>query len=369
MTRVLTFVVRDLRADRRRSVTHIGAIVPIVAAYLILIAIAGGLRGEAESVQAQDIVLLSPNALDPASGRLDPSVLDLARDVGGEDIITATPMIFRPIRMADRVVQLRAAPFDTWQTVHDLTLLSGSWPDAPDEVAITEGIAIATDWTVGTRAEIFGTQFEVSALVRAPGTKFASVWMTFDRADRLFEGQSGFQMVVVEPAPGADVQDLRDRLDAVSGSEFSVYFEADLAERQSARQGAANNLATVATLIGIAALAFGGFNLSALALAERTRDLGIARAVGFTRSALRTVAVARSTILAAVGFVLGGLAALAALSLTTATTLRSFVFEPSISGASWLTGATITIVLSAAGAWIAFDRTSRVAVRDLLDVS
>ena len=168
---------RDLTADRTRTVLHVAAIAPIVAAYLILISIAAGLRGQALPLEMQSIVLLSPNALDPASGRLDPTVLDLAAEVGGTDVASVTPMIFRPIRMEDRIVQLRAAPMETWQTVHGLTLLDGSWPAQRDEIAITEGVAIAAEWEVGTRAGIFGTTFTVSALVRAPGTKFASVWM------------------------------------------------------------------------------------------------------------------------------------------------------------------------------------------------
>lgn len=368
MRGLLRFVTVDIAVDWRRSLTHVAGIAPIVAAYLILIAIAGGLRGEAQSVEAQDLVLLSPNALDPASGRLDPDVLDLAADVGGDDIESATPMIFRPIRMDDRIVQLRAAPFDTWQDTHDLSLLAGEWPSGPDEVAITEGIAIATGWGVGTRAEIFGTEFDVSALVRASGTKFASVWMPFDRADRLFEGQSGFQMVTVEPARGADIAGLHARLEAASQGRFSVYLEGDLRDEQSARRQAASNLALVSTVVGIAALIFGGFNLAATALAERSRDVGIARTIGFGSSAIASVAVLRSAILAAGGFVLGALAALVALEFTTATTLRSFVFEASIPLDAWIVGATITVIVSTAGSWFAFDRAARSPVRHLVGV-
>jgi len=364
---VLRIAIRDMTVDWRRSLTHIAAIVPIVAAFLILHAVAGGLREEAIAVEAQNIVLLSPNALDPAAGRLDPAVLDFVTDVGGSDVASATPMIFRPIRMGDRIVQLRAAPRSTWETIHGLTLLSGSWPVDLDEIVITEGIAIATDWAVGTEAEIFGTTFTVSALVRAPGTKFASVWMDFERANTLFEGQSGFQMVTVEPADGADPVDLLRRLDEVSGSEYSVYFESDLAEQQSARKGAAENLAFIATVIGIAALAFGGFNLAAIALAERHRDLGIARSIGFSRAAVGGLAVVRAAVLAAIGFVIGSILAVLALGASPATTVRSFVFQANIPLGVWIMGAAITIGVSSIGTLVAFRTTTRRPVRALLE--
>lgn len=358
---------RDLLADRARSVMHIAAIAPIVAAYLILIAISAGLRGQVLPLEMQSIVLLSPNALDPASGRLDPSVLDLAAEVGGTDVASVTPMIFRPTRMDDRIVQLRAAPIETWQTVHGLTLLDGSWPVRHDDIAITEGIAIAAGWEVGTRAEIFGTTFAVSALVRAPGTKFASVWMPFTRADELFEGQSGFQMVTVVPAAGADMRGLRDRLSAASGGRFSVYFESDLAAEQTARRGAAENLAAVSTVIGIAALVFDGFNLAALTLVERRRDVGIARSLGFPRGAVAGVALTRAALLTAAGFAVGAASALAVLQATAATTVRSFVFVPSLPAASWALGVGIAAATAIAGTWLALRAPSSIPVHLLLE--
>jgi hypothetical protein len=358
---------RDLSSDRVRSALHVAAIAPIVAAYLILIAIAGGLRDQAVPAEAQRIVLVSPNALDPASGRLDPSVLELVPAVGGPDVAAVSPMIFRPIRMDDRVVQLRAAPIETWESVHDLTLLAGHWPHDRDEVAITEGVAIAAGWTVGTEAEIFGTTFTVSALVRAPGTKFASVWMPFARADELFEGMSGFQMVTVVPSPGSDVAALRDRLEAASGGAFAAYFESDLVAEQGARGAAADNLAAVSTLIGIAALAFGGFNLAALTLVERRRDVGIARALGFAPGAVTGLALTRAAILALAGFIVGAGAAIAVLDTAAATTIRSFVFVPSLPATAWLLGVGITGATALAGTWLALRRAASAPAHLLLE--
>lgn len=357
----------DLSADRARSLLHVAAIAPIVAAYLILIAIAGGLREDTVPLEQQNLVILSPNALDPASGRLDPSVLDLAATVGGAEVTSITPMIFRPIRMDDRVVQLRAAPFETWDSVHGLTLLGGLWPGDGDEVAITEGIAIAHGWGVGTRVEIFGTEFTVSALVRAPGTKFASVWMRYDRADTLFAGQSGFQMVTVVPVPGADVTELRQRLDDAGAGRFSVYFESYLIAEQGARQGAADNLAAVSTVIGIAALVFGGFNLAAVALAERRTDLGIARSIGFPRSGVGAFASLRAVLLSAAGFAIGALLAIAVLEAAASTTVRSFVFTPDLPPSAWVLGASLTVGTAMAGTAVAVRFAAATPVRELME--
>ena len=61
---------RDLVADRIRSVLHIAAVAPIVAAYLILIAISSGLREHTPPLETQSIVLVSPTPSTPAAGGL-----------------------------------------------------------------------------------------------------------------------------------------------------------------------------------------------------------------------------------------------------------------------------------------------------------
>jgi ABC-type antimicrobial peptide transport system permease subunit len=177
--------------------------------------------------------------------------------------------------------------------------------------------------------------------------------MRFDRADSLFEGMSGFQMVTIVPNPGADVGALRQRLEAVAGGGYAVYFEADLISEQGARQDASENLAAVSTVIGIAALAFGGFNLAALTLLERRRDVGIARALGFARGAVAGLALVRAAMLAVAGFALGAAAALVVLESAAATTVRSFVFDPSLPAAAWVLGASLTIITALAGTWLA----------------
>lgn len=359
----------DLSADRARSLLQVAAVAPIVAAFLILVSIAAGLRVDDLPPADQRLVVLSPNALDPASGRLEPEILDLIEAAGGDAVAAATPMIFRPMRVGDRVLQLRAAPFETWETVHGLTLLAGSWPADGDEVAITEGIAIATGWTVGSGVEIFGTEFAITGLVRAAGTKFASVWMRFDRADDLFEGRSGFQMVTVVPAAGADIGDLGTRLEEAMAGRYSVYLETDLAAQTGAREDAADALAAVSTLIGIAALAFGGFNLSAITLSERRQDVGIARSIGFGTPALVSLAVVRSALLATGGFAAGS--SLAAIVLATAepTTVRSFVFTPELGPASWLLGLAITVLATVAGTGAAIRAAANTPIHDLVSPS
>jgi putative ABC transport system permease protein len=365
---LLRFLARDLTADWRRGLLTVLAIAPIATAFLIVMGISTGLRGPEIPLSRQNVLVVSANALDTASGRLDPAVLDLARATAGEDAASVGPMIFRPIKAGDTIVQLRAAPLADWTEVHGLALLNGRLP-APgaDEMAVTEGIAAATGWAPGDRVEIFGTEFAVTGSLRAPGTKFASVWMDFDRADRLFEGAAGYQIVAVRPAPGTDPVELRNRLAAAAPPAVAVYFESAIENEQAARSATAGRLSQVAAGIAVAALAFAAFNLTALTLAERRRDLGIARALGFAPGALSTAVVVRSVLLAAAGYALGAAAAAAITVARPEVSVRSFVVDVSPTAASWITGAVLAIGVSAAGAWVPARSAGRRPIRSLLE--
>lgn len=347
----LAAALRDVAADRRRSIVTVLAVAPIVTAYLILMGVADGLRIGQAAAETTNVLLIAPGTLDPGASRLDPEVLDLARTVAGPDAASVGPVIFRPMRVGDRVLQLRGAPLDDWVAVHGLELLRGSLPgpDA-DEIAVTEGVSVVTGWQPGDEVEIYGTSFTITGLVRASGTKYASVWMSYRRADRLFESATGFQMVAVRPTPGADPEEVRTRLAAVAEGRFEAFHEVDLAGAQSARATPAADIAAVATLIGVAALAFTTFNLTALALAERRRDLGIARSLGFSARALGAVVALRSVVLAAAGYLAGGAAAAAVTGATPATTMRSLAFDVAVPMSAWGIGAALCIVVPALSA-------------------
>ena len=364
---LLRLALRDVLVDGRRSLLSIAALAPIVAAFLIQTGVASGLDDEQIAPDAQNILLVSSDALDPSAGKLDPSVLDVPATVGGVDVAAAGPVIFRAIRVDDVVVQLRAAPLDQWDRVHGLEVVDGECPvQDTDEIAVTEGISIATGWSRGDRVEIFGSTFEIVAVVRAPGTKFASVWMDFDRADRLFEGLTGFQMVTVRTASGVDSDDLVRRFEVAADGRYVVYYESVLSDEQSARGSAAVEISLMAVLIGGAALGFGTFNLVALSLAERRRDFAIARTIGMSRAALASFVVVRSLVVAGAAFVCGGVGAWLVMLTSETTTLRSVVFEVAIPARGWLLGAALTLLVTAIAAAAAAVSAGRQRIRDML---
>ncbi len=364
---LIRLVLADIRAGRLRSLVAAAAITPIVFAHLVLVAVAGSLA-EAPTGGGRVLAIVSSNPLDPGTGRLDMATLDRLVAAGGPGVAAATPMIFRPVKIGDTIFQIRAVDLADWESAEGLRLLEGRYP-APgaDEVAITEGIADTTSWRVGDAIEVFGTRFTVTAVVRAPGTKFASLWMDFDRADRLFETGGTFQTATITLTPDSDPETVRSAIDTAAGGLLSVYYEDEINELQGAGLSAASDLSVLGTSIGIAVLAFGSFNLTAVALAERSSDLGIARVVGVSRRVLTVFASLRSAILSLGGFAAGAAITAAYLATRPTVTLRSFVVTPRLAGSEVVLGLVVTVVATLAGAWVAAWRAAARPPRDLLE--
>ena len=366
---VLRLVLADLAADRIRSIVAVAAIVPIVVAHLVLVSVADALA-DAPAGAGRSLVLLSTNPLDPSTGRLDDAIVADAVDAAGGAVTAVTPLIFRPVKVGESIFQLRAAPADAWDAELGLTLLAGRFPEPrADEIVVTEGVAAASGWRTGEIVEIFSSRFTIVGLVRAPGTKFASIWMLLERADLLFEADGTFQMASLEIDPAADPESVRQVVAEAAVGRYSAYFEDELTELQGAGLRAASDLSVLGTVIGIAVLAFGAFNLTAIALAERSPDLGIARVLGVRRVPLVAFVAVRSAVLALVGYVVGAIGAFAYIAGRGSTTLRSFVLTPHLDAGDLVRGLVITAGATLVGSWLAAWRAGSRPARELVEPS
>ncbi|OFW67652.1 MAG: hypothetical protein A2Z12_01480 [Actinobacteria bacterium RBG_16_68_21] len=364
---LLRVVLADLRTGKTRALIAAIAIVPIVFAHLVLVAVAGALA-DAPTGGGRALTILSSNPLDPSTGRLDQATLDDLVAAGGPAVVVATPLVFRAVKIGETIFQFRAAHLGDWEPVEHLHLLAGRYPfPGADEIAVTEGVADTTGWRPGDVVTVFATDFTITAIVRAPGTKFASLWMDFDRADRLFETGGTFQSATLQLAAGSDSEAVRTAIDAAAQGRFAVYYQDQINELQGAGLSAASDLSVLGTSIGIAVLAFGAFNLTAVALAERSADLGVARVLGVSRLSLTAFASARSTLLAGGGFVVGLVGAALYLTTRPTVTLRSFIVTPRLDLEDIALGLIVTILATLVGAWSAAWRASARSPRELFE--
>ena len=237
---------------------------------------------------------------------------DLADELAAaEHVGTAVPKRFTQAKVGESVSELSAWPADTVEQAFDLGVSAGSLADmGEDGLAVGARHAEDKGYEIGTEVPVvFATGVERTFVVRA----------LFDHPD--WTGQFWIDraaLATAEPASldtsiyirgeeGSDASALRSSVDAVA----AAYGNTEVRDRGEMRSLIASEfnamlgfvyallaLAILIALVGIA-------NTVSLSVIERTRELGLLRAVGMSRGHMRAMVRWEAALVAVYGTVLG----------------------------------------------------------------
>jgi putative ABC transport system permease protein len=173
-------------------------------------------------------------------------------------------------------------------------LLQRTW--AEDE-RLAVGDELELDVPAGRRS------YRVAGIVEDNPVVFSPVVMTLgDFADAGFPDSDNVLIVFTDDAPG-----IQDRLDAVV-ADLPVVTVKDQGEfAQEQREPIDQFVLIIFALLGLALViaVLGIVNTLALSVIERTREVGLLRAIGVSRRQLRTMITLESVVIAVLGAVLG----------------------------------------------------------------
>ena len=366
------FILKDMRHDWGRTLLALLGLAVVIFCYQILISLADTFADYlAAPGVSRNLIVTQAEFIDPSDASLDPAALEAARSLEPGLVHRTSPVMFRQIRIGDRLVALRSAPIEDWQSIFHLTLIEGSWPTQPLEVVVGEGAARANHWTLGSILLIYGSQFHVSGIFRAPGASFATVWMPFDQALQLFGPRRPYQGMYVQVADNADVVEVRARLQAdprLSGR-YTVFLEDNYTNRNNQFMKDFRSLMLIASGLALLAVVFGTFTTTSLSLVERSREIAILRSVGFTPVRVQEFLLLRAILQGLLAYLLGLSAAWVYVTYQQAGE-RLFIeglpifFQ--ISANQVISGAVWVCAMAALGAWLSSRWMMSLQVADLL---
>jgi putative ABC transport system permease protein len=198
-----------------------------------------------------------------------------------------------------------------WAEVYPLKRVAGTVSAiAPGTVMVDSDTAAANKWTVGTRlattfADGARTAFTVGGIYGK--TVFVQgLQANLDEAAKA-AGVKGVSNAFVTLAPGADTKALRSGLEAATaGNPLLVVQNTDDLKQQIG--GFINQLLYVVyglLILSIVIAVLGVVNTMAMAVLERTREIGLLRAIGLTRRQSRRMIRRESVLIALLGALLG----------------------------------------------------------------
>ncbi|HYP55852.1 MAG TPA: FtsX-like permease family protein, partial [Solirubrobacterales bacterium] len=180
------------------------------------------------------------------------------------------------------------------EVILDKSFASGNGFELGDEVwlltqpgarPVLRVVAIFED-----KAELLGNALVTQALMER----------AFDQRDDLID--------FVKLAPGADAGEVQDRLERVMDRDFPVVAVRNQQELKENQESQINQLLRlIYALLALAVIVslFGIANTLALSIHERTRELGMLRAIGMSRRQVRTMIRYEAVITALIGALLG----------------------------------------------------------------
>jgi putative ABC transport system permease protein len=253
--------------------------------------------------------------------------------------------------------------YSVWQG----TFLTPATTDASLRVAVL-GATVATDLglgadAVGTTVSIHGLPFEVIGILQPKGgSGFADpddqVLVPLGAVRKYFVGGDSVRTIGVSVADGTDMQTARDAISellrvrhgiAAGGTDdFSIFDQAQLLSVTDAISGTLTlllgGIASIALIVG----GIGIMNIMLVSVRERTREIGIRKALGARGRDILSQFLIEALTLSLIGGCIGVLVGLAVSAVIGRIAGWGFIFDPSIVAIATLFSVAVGIVF---GVW------------------
>jgi putative ABC transport system permease protein len=242
------------------------------------------------------------------AGGFEPALAE--RIAAQPEVEVVTALRVTPALVDGEATQLGSLDSRTVERTFDLDVVAGSVAElGPDGLAVAQDRADEQGWQLGSTvpfvlADGVGRRLTVKAIYTSGGFSDQLV----DHAAVAFDGSRPVDSeLFVKVADGVDDRTARRSIESAVGGVANAEvqsrseYAADRSAQIDALLGLGYALLALAVVIGVLGIA----NTLALSIVERTQELGLLRAIGMTRSQVRSTVRWESVIIALFGTALG----------------------------------------------------------------
>ena len=334
--RFITLIVKNvLNRAVRTALTAIGLSVAI-AAVVILVGISWNFERSFMAIYRSkqiDLIVVHAGSSNQLSSSLDVRLVDRLRQIDG--VADVAPSLVDTVAFEDK--NLASVLVNGWEPesllFRGIRILDGRPLRRGDDHAVLLGRVLALNLgkKVGDELDVSGEPFRVVGIFESESLfENGSLIMPIQTLQKMMgrDGQATGLVITAKSSDPAYLEALRRRIEAaipgVAVTPARDYVVADTQIRLA--KAMAWTTAVVAMILG----AVGMLNTMLMSIFERTREIGLLRAVGWRRSRVLALILGESLAIALAGTVLGVvLAALGLRAVTLSPTARGFI-EPNI---------------------------------------
>lgn len=355
-----TLILKNIVRRPLRSALTILAIALAIGSVVSLVGIANGFEGSFRKIYDRkgiDIFVLRSGTTQRLSSALPEALGDKIRKIDGVKEVIPGLLDIIALPGTDLNVAVNGWIPESEVFSH-LTLAEGRWLTLKDERAVMLGLVAARNLgkKVGDKLQIIqdGDEYEVVGIHDANNVlENGAVVLPLKELQKIMDrkGQvTAYSIILDADAKKADpdlvpkVREYVEKLDRNVSALSTKDHLAKLTELQLIK-GMAWLTSAIAMLIGL----FGVMNTMVMAVNERTREIGILRAVGWRPGRVMRLVLLEAVVLSLVGAVLGMVGAVVLVRVLTKLPMASNVIDGNIGGIFFVYGFAMALVVGLIG--------------------
>ncbi|MDQ2800272.1 MAG: ABC transporter permease [Armatimonadota bacterium] len=338
----LTMAVRGLTANKLRALLTMLGVIIGVGAVIIAIAIGQGSR----AAVAASLQRLGTNVLTvlPGQQRSGGISFGFGSNVtlklpDADAILKGCPSVLHVSPQVNKNAQVKYADKNTSTTINGTgefyplisnhPIREGRYINADDIKSLRRVAVLGSD----TATTLFGSQSPVGKTIRVAGQSFQvvgllqskggqgfrnpddAVYVPVTTAMRRLFGMQNVQNITCQARSDALMSRAQDEIEAVvrrlhrlsdsQADDFIIFNQADLAQAQNAQQDTFSSLITYLAIVSLVVGGIGIMNIMLVSVTERTREIGVRKAIGAKRRDILTQFLLEAVLLSLTGGLLG----------------------------------------------------------------
>ncbi|MBQ6344921.1 MAG: ABC transporter permease [Methanobrevibacter sp.] len=319
----MSFLKFILKNPFRRKNSAILAIVGIAIGIIVIVALGGITDGLVNSFEdtihagGADFSISGKETGDSAYGTntIDANWTDKIANVTGVE--EAYPIYVVLTSVGDNYMNTLIGIDPNGTALADISMKEGRiFKDNESEAILGEIYADDNDYKVGDTIKIDGEEFEIVGIYETGDQNMAGgVFTSISKVGDLMDDDDSISNIYVKVKKGEDPQAVADRIDEMYGDDIATI--TSVMEMQ--QMGDMLNMLQASTwAISLLAIVVGGLgiiNTMLMSVFERTREIGVLKAVGWSNRKILTMIVGESLVITIVSAIIGSIIGFAACTL------------------------------------------------------
>lgn len=308
----LKFIIKN---PFRRKTSAILSIVGIAIGIVVIVALGGITEGLVDTFEdtihagGADFQISGKETGDSAYGTntIDASWTDRIANVSGVE--EAYPIYVVLTSVGDDYMNTLIGIDPAGTTMADISIKEGRiFEDNADEVIMGEIYAEDNNYSVGDTIEVNREDFEIVGIYQTGDSNMAGgVFTSISKVGELMDDEDSISNIYVKVEKGEDPQSVADRIDAKYGDNIttitSVMEMEQMADMLNMLQASTWAISLLAIVVG----GLGIINTMLMSVFERTREIGVLKAVGWSNGKIITMIVGESLVITIVSAIIGAI--------------------------------------------------------------